>query len=138
MSEVAQRVSHGWSGASSRAGWTPGARAALAVAMLGFFVVSLNVQIANVTLPTIQASLGVSLSGLQWIVTGYTLMFAALQLFSGTVSDRIGARRAYAVGMVIFVVSSALCGFAQTLPVLIVGRLAHQLEIGRASCRERV
>lgn len=125
MSEVAQRVSHGWSGASSRAGWTPGARAALAVAMLGFFVVSLNVQIANVTLPAIQVSLGVSLSGLQWIVTGYTLMFAALQLFSGTVSDRIGARRAYAVGMVIFVVSSALCGFAQTLPVLIVGRLAQ-------------
>jgi hypothetical protein len=48
--------------------------------MLGFFVVALDAQILNVALPDIQASLGGGLSGLQWVVTGYTLTFASLQL----------------------------------------------------------
>lgn len=50
-------------------------RASLAVAMLGFFVVALDAQIVNVALPEIRNDLGGGLSGLQWIVTGYTLMF---------------------------------------------------------------
>ena len=65
-------------------------RASLAVAMLGFFVVALDAQIVNVALPAIRNDLGGGLSGLQWIVTGYTLMFSALQLFAGTFSDRVG------------------------------------------------
>jgi DHA2 family methylenomycin A resistance protein-like MFS transporter len=93
--------------------------------MLGFFVVALDAQIVNVTLPAIRTSLDASLSSLQWIVTAYTLMFAALQLFSGTVSDRVGARRAYAIGMVLFVVASTVCGFAPTMPLLIAGRAAQ-------------
>jgi MFS transporter, DHA2 family, methylenomycin A resistance protein len=56
-------------------------RAALAAAMLGFFVVALDVQVANVALPSIRADLGGDLSGLQWVVTGYTLMFSALQRY---------------------------------------------------------
>ncbi|MGC7153885.1 hypothetical protein [Paenarthrobacter ureafaciens] len=59
-------------------------RASLAVAMLGFFVVALDAQIVNVALPAIRNDLGGGLSGLQWVVTGYTLMFYALQLFAGT------------------------------------------------------
>jgi DHA2 family methylenomycin A resistance protein-like MFS transporter len=59
-------------------------RAALVVAMLGFFVVALDAQIANVALPSIRHHLGGGLAGLQWIVAGYTLMFSTLQLFSGT------------------------------------------------------
>ena len=82
-------------------------RASLAVAMLGFFVVALDAQIVNVALPEIRNDLGGGLSGLQWIVTGYTLMFSALQLFSGTFSDRAGARRAYGLGMILFTVASA-------------------------------
>lgn len=66
-------------------------RAALVVAMLGFFVVALDAQIVNVALPTIRDHLGGGLSGLQWIATGYTLMFSALQFFSGTLSDRVGS-----------------------------------------------
>ena len=52
--------------------------------MLGFFVVALDAQIVNVALPAIRNDLGGGLSGLQWVVTGYTLMFSALQLFAGT------------------------------------------------------
>lgn len=98
-------------------------RASLAVAMLGFFVVALDAQIVNVALPEIRNDFGGGLSGLQWIVTGYTLMFSALQLFAGTFSDRVGARRAYGIGMILFTVASMACGFSPSLPALIAGRV---------------
>lgn len=100
-------------------------RASLAVAMLGFFVVALDAQIVNVALPRIRDELGGGLSGLQWVVTGYTLMFSALQLFGGSMSDWIGAHRAYGIGMAVFVLGSAACGAAPTLPVLIAGRVVQ-------------
>jgi DHA2 family methylenomycin A resistance protein-like MFS transporter len=99
--------------------------APLAVAMLGFFVVALDTQIVNVALPDIGSELGGGLSGLQWVVTGYTLTFSALLLFAGTLSDRVGARRAYALGMGLFVLASAACGFAPSLGVLIAARVAQ-------------
>ncbi|WP_223916853.1 MFS transporter [Arthrobacter sp. NicSoilC12] len=98
-------------------------RASLAAAMLGFFVVALDAQIVNVALPEIRNDLGGGLAGLQWIVTGYTLMFSALQLFAGTFSDRAGAGRAYGLGMILFTVASVACGFSPSLPVLIAGRI---------------
>ena len=98
-------------------------RAALVVAMLGFAVVTLDAQVTNVALPAIRGSLGGDLSGLQWVVSGYTLMFSALLLFGGTVADRIGSRSAYRWGMVLFVLASIACGLAPSLPFLIVARL---------------
>ena len=98
-------------------------RLSLTVAMLGFFVVALDAQIVNVALPEIRSDLGGGLAGLQWVVTGYTLMFSALQLFAGTFSDRTGARRAYGLGMILFTVASAACAFSPTLPTLIGGRI---------------
>lgn len=100
-------------------------RMSLAVAMLGFFVVALDAQIVNVVLPHIRTELGGGLAGLQWVVTGYTLMFSALQLFGGSVSDRVGARRAYGIGMAVFVLGSAACGFAPNLGILIAGRVVQ-------------
>jgi DHA2 family methylenomycin A resistance protein-like MFS transporter len=100
-------------------------RAALVVAMLGFFVVALDAQIVNVALPSIRDDLGGGLAGLQWIVTGYTLMFSTLLLFAGTFSDRIGARRVYGIGMSLFVVASFACGLAPTLGLLIAGRVVQ-------------
>lgn len=91
--------------------------------MLGFFVVALDAQIVNVALPAIRNDLGGGLSGLQWIVTGYTLMFSALQLFAGTFSDRAGARRAYGLGMILFTVASAACALSPSLAFLIAGRI---------------
>jgi DHA2 family methylenomycin A resistance protein-like MFS transporter len=99
--------------------------ATLGGAMLGFFVVALDAQIVNVALPDIGAALGGGLSGLQWVVTGYTLTFSALILFAGTFSDRIGARRGYAVGMLLFAAASIACGLAPSLSVLIAARLVQ-------------
>lgn len=83
--------------------------AVLAVAMLGFFVVTLDAQIVNVALPNIGSSLGGGLSGLQWVVTGYTLTFSALLLFAGTFvgPDRRQARLRPGRGG--FVVALASC-----------------------------
>ncbi|PWU47367.1 MFS transporter [Micromonospora globispora] len=100
-------------------------RASLVVAMLGFAVVTLDTQVVNVALPDISRDLAGSLAGLQWVVTGYTLMFSALLLFAGTCSDRIGARRAYGVGMLVFVTASVVCGLAPSLGWLIAARVVQ-------------
>lgn len=97
----------------------------LAAALLGFFVVTLDAVIVNVALPAVRRDLAGGISGLQWVVDGYTLMFAALLLSAGSLSDRIGARRAFGAGMVLFVLASAACGLAPSLPVLVVARLVQ-------------
>jgi len=97
----------------------------LAAALLGFFVVTLDAVIVNVALPDIRRELSGGMSGLQWVADGYTLMFAALLLSAGWLSDRIGARRAFGAGMVLFVIASAGCGLAPSLPVLVAARLVQ-------------
>src|SRR5919205_1153937 len=96
--------------------------AALAVAALGFFVVTLDALVVNVALPAIGHDLGGGITGLQWVVDGYTLMFAALLLSAGVLSDRIGARQAYGAGLGLFVIASAACGLAPQLGVLVAAR----------------
>ena len=103
----------------------PRPRAALAAALLGFFVITLDAVIVNVVLPSIGHDLGAGVTGLQWVVDGYTLTFAALLLSAGSLSDRIGARRAFGLGLVVFVLTSAACGIAPSQPVLLVARLAQ-------------
>ena len=101
------------------------ATAALGAAVLGFFVVTFDAFVASIALPAIHADLGGGISGLQWVLDGYTLMFAALLLSAGAISDRAGAHRAYARGMTVFVLASAACGLAPNLGVLIAARLVQ-------------
>ncbi|MFI6792975.1 MFS transporter [Nonomuraea sp. NPDC050383] len=97
----------------------------LGAALLGFFLISLDALIVTVALPDIGRSLGGGMSGLQWVVDGYALMFAALMLSAGALSDRIGARRAFGGGLVLFALTSAACGFAPNLGVLVAARLVQ-------------
>ncbi len=83
------------------------AGAALAAAVLGFFVITLDAVVVNVALPSIRADLGDGITGLQWVVDGYTLLFAAVMLSAGALSDRVGARRAFSAGIGLFVLASA-------------------------------
>lgn len=101
--------------------------APLAVAMVGFFIISLDAQIVNVALPDIRTSFGGGLAGLQWVVTGYLITFSALQLFCGTLSDGIGARRTFGIGIAIFIGASMACALAPSLTLLIVGRILQGL-----------
>ena len=103
----------------------PDPRLSLAVALLGFFVITLDALVVNVALPAIRNDLGGGITGQQWVVDGYTLMFAALLLSAGALSDRIGARQAFGAGLALFVAASLACGLAPELGVLIAARLAQ-------------
>jgi EmrB/QacA subfamily drug resistance transporter len=94
----------------------------LAAAVLGFFVITLDAVVVNVALPSIRRDLGGGITGLQWVVDGYTLMFAALLLSAGALTDRVGARRAFGAGLAVFVVASVACGLAPGLGALVVAR----------------
>jgi DHA2 family methylenomycin A resistance protein-like MFS transporter len=100
-------------------------RAVLVVAVLGFFVVTLDAFVANVALPSIGSDLGSGITGPQWVVDGYTLTFAALLLSAGALSDRIGARTAFGIGLATFTAASVACGFAPHFGVLIASRMAQ-------------
>ncbi|MFC9838435.1 MFS transporter [Rhodococcus sp. NPDC127530] len=93
------------------------------MALLGFFVITLDALVVIVALPRIADDVGGGITGLQWVVDGYTLMFAALLLFAGALSDRIGARRTYCLGLIVFVLASAACAFSPDLALLVAGRL---------------
>ncbi|GAA3168812.1 MULTISPECIES: MFS transporter [Streptomyces] len=99
--------------------------AALTAAVLGFFVITLDVSGVNVALPAVGDDLGGSMSGLQWVADSYTLMFAALMLSAGALSDAVGARRAYGWGLGLFVLASLACGAAPTLGALIAARVVQ-------------
>jgi hypothetical protein len=73
---------------ASRGARGTGAGFTLAAAVLGFFVIALDAVVVNVALPSIRRDLGGGITGLQWVVDGYILMFAALLLSAGALSDR--------------------------------------------------
>ncbi|WP_260440073.1 MFS transporter [Cohnella lubricantis] len=89
---------------------------------LGYFMVLLDTTILSVALPAIRSDLGGGLTGLQWGVNAYTIVFAGLLLGMGAFADRLGARRVYAAGLVIFVAASALSAAAPSLGALIACR----------------
>ena len=103
----------------------PHARIVITIASMGFFLITLDISIVNVALAQIRAELGGGTVGQQWIIDGYTLMFAALLLFAGNLSDRIGAKKAMALGIALFGVTSAACAFAPTTALLIAARCAQ-------------
>jgi EmrB/QacA subfamily drug resistance transporter len=99
--------------------------ATLLAALLGFFVVTLDAVIVNVALPDIGADLSGGIAGLQWVVDGYTLLFAAFLLSAGSLTDRIGAKRAFGFGVAGFVVASVACGLAPSLATLVTFRFVQ-------------
>jgi MFS transporter, DHA2 family, methylenomycin A resistance protein len=89
---------------------------------LGFAVVTLDVSVVNVALKSIGTSLGGGVSALQWVVSAYTVAFAALILTAGALADRAGARRVFVRGFIVFSLASIVCGLAPSLGVLIGAR----------------
>ncbi|MEU6662359.1 MFS transporter [Streptomyces sp. NPDC046821] len=103
----------------------PAAGFALVAALLGFTVISIDVSAVNIALPAIRSSLHGGITGLQWIVDAYTLMFAALMLSAGALADRAGARRAYAWGVVLFTAASLACALAPGIGTLVAARVVQ-------------
>lgn len=94
----------------------------LAAMSLGYGVVQLDVTIVNTALNSIGGALGGGISGLQWIVSTYTITFAALILTAGTLGDRVGAKKVFTAGFAIFTAASLACALAPSMPILIAGR----------------
>ncbi|MGH2998980.1 MAG: MFS transporter [Gaiellaceae bacterium] len=97
----------------------------LAAVSFGLFMIMLDNTIVNVALPTIQRSLHLKISELEWIVTGYALTFGALMLTGGKLADLLGRRKMFVVGLVIFTLSSLACGLAGSASVLIAARVVQ-------------
>jgi EmrB/QacA subfamily drug resistance transporter len=94
----------------------------LAICCMSILLVSLDNTIVNVALPTIQRDLDASLSQLQWIVDAYTVVLATLLILSGSIADRIGRKRVFAVGLALFSIGSLLCSTAPSPGWLIAFR----------------
>ena len=97
----------------------------LAAVAFGLFMIMLDNTVVNVALPTIQRELGVGLSELEWIVTGYALTFAALMLTGGKLADLLGRRLIFVVGLAVFTLASLACGLADSGDTLIGARIVQ-------------
>src|SRR5215468_5103105 len=94
----------------------------LAAMSLGYGVVQLDVTIVNTALNSIGTSLGGGVSELQWVVSTYTIAFAALILTAGALGDRLGAKKIFMAGFSIFTAASLACALAPTSAALIAAR----------------
>jgi MFS transporter, DHA2 family, methylenomycin A resistance protein len=104
----------------SRRPWIP-----LIAVALGYFMVILDATAVNLALPAIGRELGGGVTGLQWVVDGYTLAFAALLLSAGVAGDRFGPRRVFLAGLALFSVASAGCALAPGIGALVGIRLVQ-------------
>jgi EmrB/QacA subfamily drug resistance transporter len=103
----------------NRKWWTLGAMC------LALFMVMLDNTVVNVALPSIQRDLGASISGLEWIVNGYTLSFAVLLAVGGRMGDIFGRRRMFVFGVIVFTLASTTAGLAPTNFALVASRVAQ-------------
>ncbi len=95
---------------------------ALAALLVAAFVINLDTTIVNVALPTLVRELHASNSQLQWIVDAYNLVFAALLLVSGSLSDRVGRKGVLIAGLAVFGLASVAGALTATAGELIVAR----------------
>src|SRR5687768_12158882 len=94
----------------------------LAVVSIATAMLMLDIAVVNTALPRIGEDLNAGLSGLQWVVDAYTLALATTVLTAGALADRLGRRRLFAVGLVVFTVSSLVAAMAGTIEMLNTAR----------------
>jgi EmrB/QacA subfamily drug resistance transporter len=94
----------------------------VAATVLGSGIAALDATVVSIALPRIGEEFNVGVSGLQWVVTAYTLTLAAFLLLGGTLGDRYGRRRVFMVGVAWFAVASAACAVAPSAEVLVAAR----------------
>lgn len=97
------------------------------ICCISLFVVGLDNTIVNLALPSIRRDFDASVSGLQWTIDAYTLVVAGLLMLSGSTADRIGRRRVFQTGLVLFGLGSLLCSLAQSTELLIVFRMVQAI-----------
>lgn len=96
---------------------------ALGAICLASLMFGLEISSVPVILPTLERLLHGDFKGMQWIMNAYTLAVTTVLMATGTLADRFGRRRVFVIGIALFGLTSLICGFAQSVPTLIVARL---------------
>jgi EmrB/QacA subfamily drug resistance transporter len=99
----------------------------LGICGMSLLIVGLDTTIVNVALPSIRRELHASVSGLQWTIDAYTLVLASLLMLAGSMADRVGRRRVFQTGLVVFSLGSLLCGLAPSLGALVAFRVLQAI-----------
>ncbi|OIJ91002.1 MFS transporter [Streptomyces colonosanans] len=97
----------------------------LAICCMSLLIVSLDNTILNVALPSMQRELHAKVAGLQWTIDAYTLVLASLLMLAGSTADRIGRKRVFIAGLVVFSLGSLLCSLAPDLESLVAFRMVQ-------------
>ncbi|GGX55519.1 MFS transporter [Streptomyces fructofermentans] len=97
----------------------------LAICCMSLLIVSIDNTVLNVALPSMQKDLDASLAGLQWTIDAYTLVLAGLLMLAGSTADRIGRRKVFMAGLVVFTIGSVLCSLAPSLELLVAFRMVQ-------------
>ncbi len=92
----------------------------LSICCISLFIVGLDNTIVNIALPSLRRDLDASTSGLQWTIDAYTLVIASLLVLAGSTADRVGRRRIFRSGLVLFSLGSLLCSLAPNIIPLII------------------
>jgi EmrB/QacA subfamily drug resistance transporter len=96
----------------------------LAVVSVAVFVVGLDMFIVNIAFPRIEHEFtGSGVASISWVLSAYAIVLAALMVPAGRIADRIGRRRGFLIGLVVFTVGSALCGAAPSVAALVAARV---------------
>ncbi|MET9265713.1 MFS transporter [Amycolatopsis sp. NPDC004079] len=99
----------------------------LAILCSSILVVAMDNTIVNVALPVIRTDLGASINGLQWTIDSYTLVIACFLMLGGATGDRLGRKRTFLAGLVLFGLGSLLCSVAPSIGWLVAARIVQAL-----------
>ncbi len=99
----------------------------LATCCLSLLLVTMDLTIVNVALPSIRSDLHASVEALEWSIDGYTVVVASFLMLSGSVADRFGRRRTFQLGLVVFSIGSLACSLAPSANALIGARMLQAL-----------
>ncbi len=98
----------------------------LAITSVGVFMASLDLFIVNIAFPDIALDFGgASLADLSWVLNAYAIVFAALLVPAGRVADRIGRKRVFVTGLLVFTLASGVSALASTVPMLVAARVVQ-------------
>src|SRR5271156_2649568 len=93
----------------------------LAIMLIAVLIAGLDSTVLNVAIPTILREFHTTLPSLQWVITGYSLTFAALLIISGRLGDIFGARRMFIIGAALFGIGSLIASLSTGVPSLVLG-----------------
>ncbi|MGW7102301.1 MFS transporter [Streptomyces sp. NPDC054838] len=100
-------------------------RLVLAICCMSLLIVSLDTTVLNVALPSMREEFNASVAGMQWTIDAYTLVLASLLMLAGSTGDRIGRRKVFGTGLIVFTAGSVLCSLAPSLEWLIAFRMVQ-------------